>query len=88
MPVFSTPGWPSRVVSQSVSASGVEVEEEMRRLAKRIAVYLSLLSRIERARAVVFGVVVKLELGQRAEDRKSTRLNSSHSGESRMPSSA
>ena len=27
-------------------------------------------------------------LAQRAEDRKSTRLNSSHSGESRMPSSA
>ena len=31
---------------------------------------------------------VCFELAQILEDRKSTRLNSSHSGESRMPSSA
>ena len=30
----------------------------------------------------------KLELLAKKQDRKSTRLNSSHSGESRMPSSA
>ena len=29
-----------------------------------------------------------LELGERTKDRKSTRLNSSHANESRMPSSA
>lgn len=54
-------------MSQRVSASGVEVEEEMRRLAKRIAVFLSFSSRMERSRAVVFGGAVKLEVGQRVE---------------------
>ena len=34
-----------------------------------------------RSKVVIFGILGK-------EDRKSTRLNSSHSGESRMPSSA
>ena len=33
-------------------------------------------------------LAVKLQIPARAADRKSTRLNSSHSGESRMPSSA
>ena len=39
----------------------------------------------------MFGKVVgadKFKAGQYGEDRKSTRLNSSHSGQSRMPSSA
>ena len=39
------------------------------------------------AAAVIFGCVVYV-LRYIDEDRKSTRLNSSHSGESRMPSSA
>ena len=33
-------------------------------------------------------VLKAFELADKAQDRKSTRLNSSHSGESRMPSSA
>ena len=34
------------------------------------------------------GRKLTVEVGRVAADRKSTRLNSSHSGESRMPSSA
>ena len=39
-------------------------------------------------RPVILGPVSFLHLGKADRDRKSTRLNSSHSGESRMPSSA
>ena len=34
------------------------------------------------------GLVIVVEVEIQVKDRKSTRLNSSHSGESRMPSSA
>ena len=37
---------------------------------------------------IVFGPNARLDVGGSFVDRKSTRLNSSHSGESRMPSSA
>ena len=49
---------------------------------------LCLLQRIQFAMLAV-GPILNLRFGPRsAGDRKSTRLNSSHSGESRMPSSA
>ena len=38
--------------------------------------------------AIAVGVLVLVSTVMLASDRKSTRLNSSHSGESRMPSSA
>ena len=40
------------------------------------------------ARRASWRIVTSIEQKEESKDRKSTRLNSSHSGESRMPSSA
>ena len=53
-----------------------------------VLVTLRMLANATSHGALARGLLAAGDGGERAEDRKSTRLNSSHSGESRMPSSA
>ena len=55
----------------------------------RVRVYQALMPRYPNGMAVLALLPLAMRMGgPREADRKSTRLNSSHSGESRMPSSA
>ena len=57
--------------------------------AKMLADECALIKRYQRANNPVYaGIIAGLCYRDWETDRKSTRLNSSHSGESRMPSSA
>ena len=57
-----------------------------------IVIFTGLISLQTSAYAAIYKVNsnkrINIEISQTGVDRKSTRLNSSHSGESRMPSSA
>ena len=66
------------VAHTGVSAIGILVTETNEHLGSRRGVGV----------AVVVDVLIDEDRAFRDRDRKSTRLNSSHSGESRMPSSA
>ena len=75
----------SQRLAGALHALGVEPGDRVAALATNSHVMLEAHHGVPWAGAVLVPLNTRLSVG---EDRKSTRLNSSHSGESRMPSSA
>ena len=69
------------LISNHASLAPEELLSGFDKITQRITLWL------ETAHMVAFTIEQEVKRGE-AADRKSTRLNSSHSGESRMPSSA
>ena len=87
------PDLPNQMKAREFDAGKPRLREPMRDQIELRAVDLEALVAADHPARVIWAYVEKLDLREleqaiRARDRKSTRLNSSHSGESRMPSSA
>ena len=79
----------TRLIGAPPGYVGYEEGGQLTEKVRRRPYSVVLLDEIEKAHPDVFNMLLQvLDDGQLTEDRKSTRLNSSHSQQSRMPSSA